>query len=47
MQTLTTTGVANKDDLAFHELLQHHSVSDPPNCTAPKSISLVVDETPL
>ena len=33
------------DDLAFQELLQRHPVSDPPSCSAPKTASLVVDES--
>ena len=46
VQSLTSTGVADKnDDLAFQELLQRHPVSDPPSCSAPKTASLVVDES--
>ena len=33
------------DDLAFQELLQRHPVSDPPSCSAPKTASLVVNES--
>ena len=46
VQSLTSTGVADKnDDLAFQELLQRHPVSDSPSCSAPKTASLVVDES--
>ena len=37
--------MADKNDLAFQELLQRHPVSDPPSCSAPKTASLVVDES--
>ena len=46
VQSITSTGVADKnDDLGFQELLQRHPVSDPPPCSAPKTASLVVDES--
>ena len=46
VQSLTSTGVADKnDDSAFQELLHRHPVSDQPSCSAPKTASLVVDES--
>ena len=46
VQSLTSTGVADKnDDCAFQELIERHPTSDPPSCSAPKSASLVVDES--